>query len=324
MDHIGDIHRFKLVMAVVEHGGIRAAANALNISQPSITRQVNEFQNHYNLRVFRNARGRRHELTNVGLAFPAFARDLVETRDRAIEVLQAIQEGEVSSLHLGCSPFVDRFICERAMQLQTSFLPSSKVHLSTADTAELVSEVLEGKLDAAIVTLPVSDERVRIDLIHRDRLVVCLPEDHLLAHKPSLSAHDLQENLTIFRQPSQHPEAHERLVEMLAELGVGVEEHARSSHPLGMQEAIRSGHGFGLLREGTPLMQGLTTRPIAGAKWTVDTAFIYRAESASPLVRVIGKNLRRQFLRQEPMFPPKKAPSTAKDSGRPKQMKLIR
>jgi len=55
------------------------------------------------------------------------------------------------------------------------------------------------------------------------------------------------------------------------------------------------GHGFALIREGTSLDEELTTRPIAGVDWTVDTALIYHKVRHPKTVPILVKRLIKQF-----------------------------
>jgi hypothetical protein len=45
-----------------------------------------------------------------------------------------------------------------------------------------------------------------------------------------------------------------------------------------MQSLVKNDYGFALVREGVSLDNALTTRPIVGVDWTVDTALIYRSD----------------------------------------------
>jgi hypothetical protein len=74
-----------------------------------------------------------------------------------------------------------------------------------------------------------------------------------LAAKATLPPADLQENLTILYHPQRHPGAHERLQELLAEAGLTINQYSRASHPTEMQELVKQGCGFALIREGTVL-----------------------------------------------------------------------
>jgi len=316
MDDYAEFRHFKYLLAVAEHGGIRAAAQAVNTGQPSLSRQVKDFQEHYGLVFYRRKKGQKIALTPAGEALKVIAKDLLEMRDQALAALLAIQRGEAEELRIGCTPFADKEICSRAVELQKALVPASTLRLSHGDTRTLLAELMQDNLDAAIVSLPVTDESLRVELIKQERLVACLPTDHPLAKKAALSADDLTSNLKVFRHPSQHPEAHDRLVELLAELGVDFDEQSHTSHPHDMQESIKAGFGFALMREGTPLLEGLTTRPIIGVEWTVDTAFVYRRAPRSQIIPMIARNLRKLFSQTAASQGRKKGPKSVRAAER--------
>jgi DNA-binding transcriptional LysR family regulator len=322
MDDYAEFRHLKYLLAIIEHEGLRAAAEALNITEPSLSRQAREFQQHYKLKFYRRSKTGRIEITKTGRALPIIFRDLLEARDEAIAALEAIERGEVETLRIGCTPFVDKKVCERTAQLQRELVPASKIKLFRDNTAPLLQELVHDHLDAAIVSLPVAnDESLRVEIIKRDRLVVCIPADHPLAKKSTLSAADLSHNLSIFRRPSQHPEAHARLLELLAELGVSFEEHAHISHPQEMLEAVKNGEGFALIREGTPMIEGVTTRPIIAVDWTFDTAVVFPRNPKSRIVPVIVKHLKKTFLHSETSVTYRKLPGSEKEAKRPSQQK---
>jgi len=322
MNDEAEFRHFKYLLAIAEHRGFRAAAEALHTSQPSLSRQVKEFQERFKIKLFRRLKGGRIQLTPAGEALRVIARDVLETRDQALEALEAIHRGEAEILRIGCTPFVDKEICRRSAEIQKSLVPASTVRYSTGETAPLMNELADDQLDVVIVSLPVSDDALRVEIVKRERLVVCLPADHSLAKKTALNATDLSQNLTVFRHPSQHPEAHERLRELLAELGVEFEEHSHTSHPHEMQEVVKTGDGFALLREGTPLIEGLVTRPILGVDWTVDTAMVFKRETRLKILPVIARNLRKQFWPDAAKEIAKKPPKKVRIES-PSQMRLL-
>jgi hypothetical protein len=88
------------------------------------------------------------------------------------------------------------------------------------------------------------------------------------------------------------------LLELFAEIGVQFDECSRASHPSGMQQLVLDGFGLALIREGTALYPGLTTRPITGAQWTVDTVFIYHNEHHPETIPPLAKHLKLQVSAQ--------------------------
>jgi DNA-binding transcriptional LysR family regulator len=323
MDDYVEFRHFRYFLAIAEYGGFRAAADALHTSQPSLSRQIKEFQERYGISLFRRRKDGRIVLTPAGEAVRVIARDVLETREAALDALEAIHRGEAELLRIGCTPFIDRNIYRRAAELQKALVPASTVRFSSGDTAAILSELRLDQLDAAIVSLPVTDDNLRIEIVKRERLVACLPASHPAANKAALNAVDLAENLRIFRRPSQHPDAHQRLRELLAELGVRFEEYSHASHPQEMQEFVQNGDGFALIREGASLLPGLTTRPVLGVEWTVDTAIIFKTNPKSKVIPVIAKNLKRHFLGHARSRNDKKGFASSKRDEDPPQMKLL-
>ena len=323
MNDQAEFRHFKYLLAIVEHRGFRAAAEALHTSQPSLSRQVKEFQERFKIKLFRRLKGGRIQLTAAGEALRVIAKDVLETRDQALEALEAIHRGEAEVLRIGCAPFIDKEVCRRSTELQRALVPASTVRVSSGETATLMNELARDQLDAVVVSLPITDDNLRVEVVKRERLVVCLPVDHALAKKTALNASDLSQNLSVFPHPSQHPEAHERLSELLAEFGVEFEEHSHISHPQEMQEVVKSGDGFALIREGIPLVDGLITRPIAGVDWTVDTAMVFKRGSKLKLLPVIAKSLRKEFSPSTTVGGQKKGPKSVGKSEVPSQMKLL-
>ena len=311
MYDLAEFRHFKYLLAIAENGGFRAAAQKLRVSQPALSKQAKEFQEFLNLILFRKTKSGRIRLTPVGSAFIPIARDLLQAREEAIGALKAIQEHVSPLLRIGCSSFVDPEICSRACSLYRELSPLSDIHPTHADATQILSELINRKIDVAIVTLPFDVQGFRVESISQDRLVACLPEEHPLALKVSLSAEDLERNLRIFRQPSQHPAAHARLAELLGDIGITIKDHARTSHPQETMKLVERGFGFALLREGTPLEAGLTTRPILGVDWTVDTAMVFKADTELKYLPIIARSLRREFSEVSASLSMKKSAGSA-------------
>jgi len=162
--------------------------------------------------------------------------------------------------------------------------------------------------------LPISHPDLHIEEIRRDRLVVCLREDNQLARKPALFAADLQDNLTILYRPRRHPAAHARLLELLNSIGVQIGAHSHASHPSEIQALVREGFGVALIREGTPLEDQLTTRPIAGVDWTVDTALVYHRQRHPKTIPLLSRKFKRKFAKGLAGDPSARSEATAQSA----------
>jgi DNA-binding transcriptional LysR family regulator len=296
-----EFRHFRYLLTILERQGFRAAAEELHTSQPNLTVQARQFQENAHVRLFRRSRAGHIRPTETGIAFIHLARLLLELRDEVIEALNAIERGEVASMCIGCAPLVSIDLFRSLCSMQKKLLPSTSIRPTHGDTMQLAEEVLRGAVDVALVTLPVEHPDLHVEELRRDRLVACLRKDIPLAQKPAVLTEELQDNLAILYDPQRHPDAHARLVQLLNSAGVTVGEYSRASHPSEMQVLVKEGFGIALIREGTPLDSELTTRPIAGVEWTVDTALIYHRTKYPKMIPILARQFKRQFSKGLPM-----------------------
>jgi DNA-binding transcriptional LysR family regulator len=290
-----EFRHFRYLLKILEKGGFRAAAEELYTSQPNLTVQARQFQDHASVRLFRKLKNGQIRPTETGIAFIALARLVLEVREEVIDALIAIERGEVNLVRFGSTPLVDEKLFRSFCALHKELLPACIVRPTHGDTAHLAQEVLAGIVDAAIVTLPLTQPDLHIEELRRDRLVACLRKDNPLAAKAAIQTSDLQNNLAILYHPQRHPEGHARLLELLSDAGISVEEYSHASHPSEMRTLVKEGYGLALIREGTLLEEDLTTRPILGVDWTVDTAVIYHKQRHPKTVPIIVRKLKRNI-----------------------------
>jgi DNA-binding transcriptional LysR family regulator len=314
-----EFRHFRYLLKILEKRGFRAAADELYTSQPNLTVQARQFQDNASVRLFRKLKNGQIRPTETGIAFMALARLVLEVREEVINALIAIERGEANLVRFGSTPLVDQNLFRTLCALHKELLPTCSVRPTHGDAAHLREEVLAGMVDAAIVTLPLSHPDLHIELLRRDRMVVCLRKEDPLAARAAVQTCDLEGNLAIFYHPQRHPEAHSRLLELLGDAGVSVQEYSRASHPSEMQVLVTEGHGLALIREGTPLEEGLTTRPILGVDWTIDTAVIYRRDHHPKTVPILVRRLKRMILNTQSRDTVGIAPPVAGTIRRPAQ-----
>jgi DNA-binding transcriptional LysR family regulator len=295
MNDFAEFRHFKYLLEVLLQEGFRPAAENLHTTPPNLCRQAQEFQEHFRVRLYRKLRDNRIARTKTGTACISIARELLEHRDEAIAALQAVEIGEIHSLRLGTGTFVDKELFRAACEFHRELLPSCVIKPEHADTSDLAKEIVRGEIHAAIVTLPVSESDLQVEVLRRDRLVVCLRADHPLAEKPAVKPAELSGHIGVLYHPQRHPEAHAQMMGRLSRAGVRVSEFSSASHPTEMQQLVKEGYGLTLVREGTELDPDLTTRPVLGVDWTVDTALIYHRERRPPTIPVLVRHLRRHI-----------------------------
>jgi DNA-binding transcriptional LysR family regulator len=303
----------KFMLAILQHEHFGRAAEHLKTSQSNLSDAAKQFLAHSGLRMYYLDKDHHVHANRTGIAFREMVPPLFDARDEVLDALGSIDRGEIRSLRLGCGTFVDPEAFRTACEIHKRFLPDCPIRPSHADTAQLVREAISGDIDAAMVTLPVDAAELRVQEIRRDRLVVCLRAGDPLARNGAVRPVELAGKPAVLYHPQQHPAAHARLLQMLAEKGVEIEDQCRASHPFEIQRLVLDGYGISLIREGTGLHPGLVTRPIAGVTWTVDTAFIYHGEHHPKTMPVLARELRKQLSPHAKKPPAKATIAASKD-----------
>jgi DNA-binding transcriptional LysR family regulator len=293
-----EFRHFLYLLRILEKGGFRVAAEELHTSQPNLTVQARRFQDHASVHLFRKLKNGQIRPTETGIAFINLARLILELREEVIDALVAIERGEISAVRFGSTPLVDQSLFRSFCALHKELLPRITVRPTHGDAVQLAKEILDGMVDAAIITLPFAHPDFHVEELRRDRIVVCLRKDYPLAAKPVLQVSDLQDNLKVVYHPQRHPDAHVRLLELLGDAGVTLEEYSCASHPSEMQTLVKEGHGLALIREGTSLEEDLITRRLSGVDWTVDTAVIYRKQRHPKTVPILVRMLKRSIQKE--------------------------
>jgi len=315
-----EFRHFRYLLAILEKQGFRIAAEELHTSQPNLTVQARQFQEHSSVRLFRKRKDGSIRPTETGVAFIEMARSLLEMKDEVIDALIAIERGEISTIRLGCSPLVDQQLFSSLCTTHKAILPTASVRPTHGDTMQLAEEIRTGAVDAAVITLPLKDPNLHIEVLRRDRLVACLRKEDPLASRAVLLPSDLQTHLAILYDPQRHPDAHYRLLELLAQTGVSVEDFSRASHPSEMQMLVKEGYGIALIREGTRLDEELITRPIAGVDWTVDTAVVYHKQLRPKTVPLLVRKFKKDLNAGPCEHPSKKASTASRRSSIPRNI----
>jgi DNA-binding transcriptional LysR family regulator len=174
-----ELRHLRYFVAVAQEQSFSRAARRLNISQPPLSMQIRDLESELGTRLF-NRTTRKVDLTPIGVAMlPEAIRILDQTRI-SFERLQSLVTGLRNRLRLGILPTVaiEPFAC--GLRSFRELHPGVELHLEQGSVEELLEMVDEGRLDAAIVRPPLSFRRYEFRTLHRETLVLLLPDNHPL------------------------------------------------------------------------------------------------------------------------------------------------
>ncbi|GAA4122727.1 LysR substrate-binding domain-containing protein [Aminobacter aganoensis] len=229
--------------AVAENRGFTAAANALHISQPTVTTQVKELEDRYGVELLVR-RGRRVELTETGAALFDISRRIMSLQDEAEELLLSSGRLTTGQLRLAAvGPF-------HATEMVARFLakyPSIKVSMLLGNSDQTLQRILDLESDVAILAHVVDDPRIYSVPFSTHEVVVFVNADHPWHGRESIKIAELADQPLILRETGSTTR---RAFELAAEkAGVLTKPLLEIGSREGVWKAVERGLGIGVVAD---------------------------------------------------------------------------
>ena len=176
--------------ALSRHGHFGRAAHACAISQPALSMQIKELEEALGTGLFERG-SRQARLTNFGEEFALRVGDILRSVDELADLARASQDRLVGRLRIGVIPTIAPYLLPTIIANLTRMHDGLDIHVRETLTQKLIQELAEGRLDTAIVALPVSEPSLsEVALFAEDFVLVRPGED---AAKPVPSREMLRE-----------------------------------------------------------------------------------------------------------------------------------
>ncbi|HEY2247152.1 MAG TPA: LysR substrate-binding domain-containing protein [Bradyrhizobium sp.] len=142
--------------ALARHGHFGRAAEACAVSQPALSMQIKEMEQALGgVLLERNAR--QVALTRFGEELLRRVRDILRSVDELGDFARASQDRLAGRLRVGMIPTIAPYLLPKVIENLARLHPELDIHVRETLTQKLIKEVAEGRLDTAIVALPVSE-----------------------------------------------------------------------------------------------------------------------------------------------------------------------
>ena len=161
--------------ALAHEGHFGRAAERCAISQPALSVQIKDLEESLGFTLFE--RGPRHvRLTALGEAFAIRAGDILRAVADMSDWAETARGGRIDRLRLGVIPTIAPYLLPRFISNVTEAYPNIDLHVRETVTPRLIAELLEGRLDAAIVALPTDEPALAEMPLFTEEMVLVRPE----------------------------------------------------------------------------------------------------------------------------------------------------
>lgn len=184
------LRRLKHLVAAVQYGSLRRAAQALHLRQSTLSRAIKQFEDELGVTLFLRSTGG-VRLTPAGSHFFESAQRVLADFEALVSTAKALGRGSEGRLVIGLPASCASSMVHGVLRDYASAFPGVTIQLIVKSKIALLCDLEVGALDVAIVAGGTPKEGCESLTLWSERIVVAVPEHHRLAREPFVHWTDL-------------------------------------------------------------------------------------------------------------------------------------
>jgi len=194
-----NFHQLHIFHTVAERGSFSAAAQALHMTQPAVTMQIQSLEDYFGTKLFMRST-KRIELTESGKALIPYALqsiELIRNTDQAMSLFTQQLKGR---LQLGASLTIGEYFLPRVLGPFGQEYPQISISMRVMNTAQIMEDILNHQLNFGLVEAPVTHPDIHMEPVMSDELHLIVGSTHPLANRKSVKLEEVMEYPFVLRE----------------------------------------------------------------------------------------------------------------------------
>lgn len=185
-----NLRDLKYLVAVVEHKHFGKAAEACHISQPTLSMQLKKLEDFLGV-VLVERTNKSVLITPIGYQIVEQAKKILSLADYVQDLAKTANDPLAGRVRLGIIPTLGPYLLPHIMPLLSSHFPKLELFLTEAQTQVIVADLLEGKLDALLLALPVNHPDIEAAELFEEPFLLAVPQQHPYSTRKTVTYDDL-------------------------------------------------------------------------------------------------------------------------------------
>ncbi len=282
-----DLRHLKYFIAVAEEQNIGRAAARLNISQPPLTRQIQQLEEELGVRLF-NRTPRGMELTQTGEVLLHEARNIRSLVEQATERTQRAGQGKLGRLDVA---IFGSAILDSIPKLLLAFrrrYPEVNIVLHTMTKSEQIEALRQRRITVGFNRMLAPLPDLSTTLVATEKLLLAVNEGHELAGEERVPLTVLAKYPMVLFPTGQRPNFVDKVMGLCRDMGFAPQVSQEVGDAVTGVALVASGFGVSLVPESVTSLKipGVVYRPLKNppAQATVDLSCLYRSDDESPIL----------------------------------------
>lgn len=238
------LRHLRLFIEVYKTGNITKAAENMNMTQPTVTRAIQELERHYDIVLFDRIN---HKLmiTDSGKRFYHFASKVVELYD---DMEQSVTDHqEKGTISIGATMGIGSYLLPKLIVKYKELHPNVMVKSLISDYQNIQESLENNKIDIALIEGAIYNEEMEHEPFIKDPLVLLLPPNDPLSKLPGLSFDDIKDRPFLLKEEGGNGRGF--IEEVFSSHGVLLDPIMESSSTHALVQAVHAGLGISILSE---------------------------------------------------------------------------
>lgn len=223
------------------------AAETLHMTQPAVTFQVRQLEDHFKTRLFDRTHNR-VALTEAGRKAYEFAEEIFGLYAEMENTVKELTNDVSGALTLGASTTIAEYMLPALLRGFMLEFPDINLKLKVSNTEGIVSMVENSMIDLGVVEGPVSNKNLLVEVCRVDQLVVVVEPNHPIAQMESITMEQVMQHPFICREEGSG--TRDVILEHMSEMGLdrnNLNIFLELGSPESIKGAVEAGMGISIL-----------------------------------------------------------------------------
>ncbi|MEP7215268.1 MAG: LysR family transcriptional regulator [Anaerolineaceae bacterium] len=238
-----ELAQLEAFLQVAHHRSFSRAAEALFLTQPSVTARIQSLEREIGERLFERT-GRSVTLTDAGDAFMPHAQRALTAVQEGTDAIEAVRHGDIGSIRIGASDTIATYVLPGILKRFRETRPRVHVHLTTGQTEGIVEKLLAGETHVAVSRLTQHPEIESLHLYNDDLALVCSPSHPFASRGRVTIAEAGKEPFLFFQRTSSY---HSLVYSMFLRAGIVPESVMELDSMETTKHMVEAGLGIAIL-----------------------------------------------------------------------------
>lgn len=240
-----EIKQIRNFLVLAEHLHFGKAAEAVNLTQPSLSRQLACIEDELGCCLVSRT-SRSVELTAAGKEFQRLASGLMVAWQDAVSSTQAVARGLQGELKVGFTSYTAWTILPSISKNFVEQYPSVSMHLQEMLPMELISKLGAGEIDVG-VTFQSFEEGLEYRHLHSEPLCIALPTSHALNKHQALTIACLEGTRFIISRRDTSPPLYDSIMQVCNNAGFNPKEFMHADLQQSIINLVAEGLGVAIV-----------------------------------------------------------------------------